>query len=171
MNNGKYTSHTLKYGLFLSKGFPEFPLNVPDTVNKENSANLPNIHSKEDVKVPEYIDEKTRKEDEAHLINKCDLISEDKIDHDGNESNNQDSTDDEESDNVNKVERNSQQKEQEAEESGSSDSSKRTSLLSGSDLPQDSMKDTPETDESGKSSKSPTTGMFTVHILRLYLTC
>lgn len=137
-----------------SKGFPEFPLNVPDSVNKENSASLPNINSKEDAKIPEHTDKRPKQED-VHLTDKLE-ITEERIEDDGNESDNQDSTDDELVD-ANKDEGNAQLKEQEEEESGSSDSSKRTSLLSGSDLPQDSMKDTPLSDESAKCSKSSTT--------------
>ncbi|XP_042218442.1 tetratricopeptide repeat protein 23-like isoform X2 [Homarus americanus] len=141
-----------------SKGFPEFPINVPDNRNKENNAILPKINTKQDVKVPDNVKKKTRQEDEdGNLIDNCDIVVERNAgDGNGNKSENQDSTDGEESDNGNEFENNCQQKDQEEGRGSSSDSSKRTSLVSGSDLPQDSPKDTHLTDELPKSSKGST---------------
>lgn len=157
-DGGGKTSRKKRGRLKKSKGFPEFPINLPDNVNKENNDILPNINAKEEANVPEYMNRKDQqKEENVEFIGKQSIIHENKNEHDkegnDNERENEEHTN-EESENGNEAEENTEEKERE-EGSGSSSesSSKRTSLLSGSDLPNDSPKNAASTDESPKSSK------------------
>ncbi|XP_069978214.1 uncharacterized protein [Penaeus vannamei] len=140
-------------------GFPEYAPHVPENISKVVTPSLPNINLKENKKVPEYMvkgskakREKKQKDngndstsDEKSSDDNNDVISDDlESDEDGDE----DDSEEEEEGNNDLV-----QKRQEETNGSSSDSSNRTSLLSGSDLPQDSPKDAGLTDESEKSSK------------------
>nr|XP_045593996.1 tetratricopeptide repeat protein 23-like isoform X1 [Procambarus clarkii]XP_045593997.1 tetratricopeptide repeat protein 23-like isoform X1 [Procambarus clarkii] len=155
-DGGGKTAHRKRGRLKKSKGFPKFPPNISDNLNKENSDVLPNINDKEEVKVPEFMNKKARqKKDNEDLIERQNILHENREEdrEGGNNERENDASTGEESDNLNESERNSQQKEREEGSGSSSDSSKRTSLLSGSDLPHDSPKDAALTDESAKSSK------------------
>ncbi|KAK7065163.1 hypothetical protein SK128_025115, partial [Halocaridina rubra] len=141
-----------------SQGFPEFPLNVPDNVEKGNSNTLPVIIQNEN---GELLSPASSSRQDASFKSSDSSVKDDN-DQDSKENADYPSEEDQ-------VKDDSEGEEEEEEESdndidkkesdigngssGESNSSNRTSCVSGSDLPQDSPKDTALTNDSTKSSK------------------
>ncbi|XP_066989893.1 tetratricopeptide repeat protein 23-like [Macrobrachium rosenbergii] len=152
-----------------SKGFPDFPINVPDNVDKGFSSSPQSSHENNGKTIPNYVKSiGNQKESDAQLIENADHSSseddekESQEEEEGEGTEEEESVDDDSESNTDEEEEVEEEEDiasnhndikDEVETRSSSESSNRTSLLTGSDLPQDSPKEAILTDESAKSSK------------------
>ncbi|XP_068220762.1 uncharacterized protein [Palaemon carinicauda] len=150
-----------------SKGFPDFPINVPDNVEKGFSSSPQNRNENNVNTIPGYVktDGNEKESDDQfienadHSRNDDDETESQEEEEEGtevesvDEESDSNSDDDEELEDDDNGSNRHDMKDEVGSRSGSESSSNRTSLLTGSDLPQDSPKEAISTDESAKSSK------------------